>query len=71
MDCYKGMTFCYRECANMECERNIKHVPEGVLEPICMAEFMDCEKYKGNEIDNTVKALKDLSNLTDDAIHGL
>ena len=47
MDCYKGMAFCYRECANMECDRNIKHVPDDVLEPICMAEFMDCEKYKG------------------------
>lgn len=55
----------------MECERNIKHVPEDVLEPICMAEFMDCEKCKGNEIDKTVKALKDLSDLTEDAIHGL
>ena len=49
MDCYKGMTFCYRECTNMECKRNIKHVPDDVLEPICMAEFMDCEKWRGED----------------------
>lgn len=52
MDCYKGMTFCVRDCTNMKCDRNIKHVPEGVLEPICMAEFMDCEDWRGEDEQN-------------------
>lgn len=49
MMCYKDMTFCVRECTNMECKRNIKHVPDDVLEPICMAKFMDCEKWRGED----------------------
>lgn len=46
MNCYKDKIFCCRECSNMECDLNLKHVPDDVLEPICMAEFMDCEDYK-------------------------
>lgn len=45
---YNDITYCSRECANMECKRNQKHLPKGA-KIVSMAEFTDCENWK--EID--------------------
>ena len=45
---YNDITYCSRECANIECKRNQKHLPKGA-KIVSMAEFTDCENWK--EID--------------------
>ena len=46
---YNDITYCSRECANMECKRNQKHLPKtGKIIIISMAEFTDCEKWRKN-----------------------
>jgi len=40
------ITYCSRECANMECKRNLKNYPkEGTLYA-SMCDFKDCKEYK-------------------------
>ena len=55
MICYKDMTFCSRECANLRCTLNIEHTknrpPEYAWLPIAVSDFKDCTEYKEN--DNT------------------
>ena len=41
---YNDITYCSRECANMECKRNQKHLPKGA-KYISMAEYTDCRSY--------------------------
>ena len=41
---YNDITYCSRECANMECKRNQKHLPKGA-KIVSMAEFTDCRSY--------------------------
>lgn len=54
---YNDITYCSRECANMECKRNQKHLPKGV-KIISMAEFTDCENWKEVDADFMFEALE-------------
>ena len=47
---YNDITYCSRECANMECKRNQKHLPKSP-KIISMAEFADCENWKEVDAD--------------------
>ena len=40
--------FCARECSNMQCEHNIKHI-DNVDKSIYIAEFNKCKEYKEME----------------------
>lgn len=53
---YNDITYCSRECANMECKRNQKHLPKGPI-IISMAEFTDCENWYVGEADKMFKEL--------------
>ena len=53
---YNDITYCSRECANMECKRNQKHLPKGP-KIISMAEFKDCENWKEIDADFMFEAL--------------
>jgi hypothetical protein len=52
MLCHKDMTFCLRECGNMDCARNLDNIPlreDGSYDtifPVAMSGFGDCEKWK-------------------------
>jgi hypothetical protein len=39
------ITYCTRDCGNMECERNIEHT-KGVYAPLWFSDFKDCKEYK-------------------------
>lgn len=41
------ITFCNRDCANTECERNKTNAPEGV-DLLWIGDFMDCTEYIEN-----------------------
>ena len=49
---YNDTTYCVRECNNMQCKINIKHIEgqdtKGL--PVSMAIFDKCENYKCNHI---------------------
>lgn len=52
MICYKDMTFCSRDCANMACKRNKQNIDKAPhLEwlPIAYSNFKSCEKFKNME----------------------
>ena len=53
---YNDITYCSRECANVECKRNQKHLPKGA-KLVSMAEFTDCENWKEIDADCMFKAL--------------
>lgn len=40
------ITFCARECGNMECKRNLKNYPSEGTMYCSMANFIDCKEYK-------------------------
>lgn len=42
------ITYCTRECGNMECERNIAHTRD-IYTPLWFSDFKDCERWKPNE----------------------
>lgn len=44
---YSDITFCSRECSNMECKRNQKHLSEDV-KYVSISDFSDCSKWRGN-----------------------
>ena len=42
------ITYCSRECSNVECKRNKKHIPEDV-KYVSMSDFFgDCSEWRGN-----------------------
>lgn len=43
------ITYCVRQCSNMQCERNIKHL-EGIEVNVSMASFGDCEEWRDDGI---------------------
>lgn len=45
---YKDITYCVRQCSNMKCDRNIKHIKEfDVLQAfVSMASFDKCENWR-------------------------
>lgn len=47
---YNDITYCSRECANMECRRNVKALMGKQYTWKCvnvsMAEFTDCENWR-------------------------
>ena len=45
--CWKDITYCARECSNMECVRNQKHLPEDV-KYVSISDFSDCSEWRGN-----------------------
>ena len=47
---YNDITYCSKECANMECKRNQKHIPKD-WEIVSMAGFTDCENWKEVDAD--------------------
>ena len=53
---YNDITYCSRECANMECKRNQKHLPQGA-KIVSMAEFKDCENWREIDADFMFKEL--------------
>lgn len=53
---YNDITYCSRECANMECKRNQKHIPKD-WEIVSMAGFADCENWKEVNADFMFKEL--------------
>ena len=55
---YNDITYCSRECANMGCKRNQKHLPKGA-KIVSMAEFTGCENWRENmsEADEMFKEL--------------
>lgn len=54
---YNDITYCSRECANMECKRNQKHIPKD-WEIVSMAGFADCENWKEVDADFMFEALE-------------
>lgn len=44
------ITFCSRECDNMECKRNLKHITVWVG-LLSMCDFSDCKEYIKEEED--------------------
>lgn len=48
---YNDMTYCSRECSNMECKRNREHLPYEINYFVSMAEFKDCENWKEVDAD--------------------
>lgn len=55
MFCYRDMTFCTRDCWNMECKRNAKKVDLENLDtdlPVCVDEFKNCKDWRGEDEDN-------------------
>ena len=53
MICYKDMTFCSRDCANKECERNKQNIdkpPQLEWMLVAYSDFKSCEKFKNMEI---------------------
>lgn len=54
---YNDITYCSRECANMECKRNQKNLPKGPI-IISMAEFTDCENWEEIDADFMFKELE-------------
>ena len=70
---YNDTTYCVRECNNMDCKRNMKHI-EGLDTkglPVSMAIFDKCEYYKGNGYEESLKALEELSILADEMFGGM
>ena len=53
---YNDITYCSRECANMECKRNQKHLPKSPI-IISMAEFTDCENWYVSEANKMFEKL--------------
>ena len=51
MLCYNDTTYCARECNNMDCKINIKHIEgqdtKGL--PVSMAIFDKCEEWSGED----------------------
>ena len=50
----RDITYCAKECDDMECERNKKHIKEIVSEDgyeaataISFSEWIECEKWRG------------------------
>lgn len=43
----RDITYCCRKCANMECKRNQKRLPEDV-KYVSMSDFSDCSEWRGN-----------------------
>lgn len=50
MNTYKDTTYCVRECNNMDCKRNMKHL-EGldIKVPLSQASFEECEEWSGED----------------------
>ena len=69
---YNDTTYCARECSNMDCKLNIKHIEgqdtKGL--PVSMAIFDKCEDYKGNVYEESLKALNKISDLTSEMFYG-
>lgn len=44
---FNDMTYCVRQCSNMQCKRNIKHL-EGmdIRLPLSQAYFEECENWR-------------------------
>jgi hypothetical protein len=40
------ITFCARECGNMECERNRENLPYEINYFVSMADFKDCKEWR-------------------------
>ena len=63
---YNDTTYCVRECNNMQCKINIKHIEgqdtKGL--PVSMAIFDKCKDYKGNVYEESLKALLIISSLS-------
>lgn len=44
---YNDITYCVRQCSNMQCKRNIKHLDGlDIKLPISQASFDNCEKWR-------------------------
>ena len=50
----RDITYCAKECEDMECSRNKKHLDKVVSEdgynavaPISWSEWIECEKWRG------------------------
>jgi len=50
----RDITYCAKDCDDMGCKRNKKHIKEIVSEdgykavaPISFSEWIDCEKWRG------------------------
>ena len=52
MKVYKDITWCTKDCLNMECVRNKKHIPSDILKgdiAIWQGNFSDCKNYQKPE----------------------
>lgn len=43
------ITYCTRECGNMECKRNKEHIKNDKNDWVFMATFPNCKEWKPDE----------------------